>query len=93
VVAEALSVSNLVGMGVLPLQKFKDGVPWQTLEMWQKWMCCPVAHTLKQAILVIRHKRWGLSAAMTTTLRIDTPIEIGLLPPRAAFCRTCCASY
>jgi aconitate hydratase len=85
---ERIHRSNLVGMGVLPLQ-FKDGDSWETLGLDGSEVIdvLPDAALTPQseATLVIRHKD-GREQHVTTTLRIDTPIEVayyragGILP-------------
>ncbi len=85
---ERIHRSNLVGMGVLPLQ-FKNGDSWQSLGLDGSEVIdvLPDAALAPQseATLVIRHKD-GREQRVTTTLRIDTPIEVdyyragGILP-------------
>ena len=85
---ERIHRSNLVGMGVLPLQ-FKAGESWETLGLKGDELIDVVPHTqLKpqsDAKLVITRAD-GSRREVTVTLRIDTPIEVdyyqngGILP-------------
>jgi aconitate hydratase len=85
---ERIHRSNLVGMGVLPLQ-FKDGDSWETLGLDGSEVIdvLPDAALTPQseATLVI-HRADGTEQRVVTTLRIDTPIEVdyyragGILP-------------
>ena len=85
---ERIHRSNLVGMGVLPLQ-FRGDDSWQTLGLQGDEVIDVVPHPdltpQSEATLVIR--RPGEPAReVTVTLRIDTPIEVdyyragGILP-------------
>jgi aconitate hydratase len=85
---ERIHRSNLVGMGVLPLQ-FRAGDSWQTLkitgdETIDIVIDGPLAPQ-REATLVI-HRADGKSERVPLTLRIDTPIEVdyyehgGILP-------------
>jgi aconitate hydratase len=85
---ERIHRSNLVGMGVLPLQ-FKGSDSWQTLGLKGNELIdvIPDAALTPQsdALLRITHAD-GLVTQLTVTLRIDTPIEVdyyqsgGILP-------------
>ncbi len=85
---ERIHRSNLVGMGVLPLQ-FKPGDSWESLGIKgdETFDVVIVADLRPQqdATLVI-HSPDGSSRAVQLTLRIDTPIEVdyyrhgGILP-------------
>ncbi len=85
---ERIHRSNLVGMGVLPLQ-FKHGESWQTLQLTGTEMIAVIPHPeLKpqsDALLVITCAN-GSRQEVAVTLRIDTPIEVdyyrngGILP-------------
>jgi aconitate hydratase len=85
---ERIHRSNLVGMGVLPLQ-FKAGDSWETLGIkGDETFDVELASDIKpqqQATLVITGKD-GASRKVPLTLRIDTPIEVdyykhgGILP-------------
>ena len=85
---ERIHRSNLVGMGVLPLQ-FKNGDSWETLGLDGSEVIdvLPDAALTPQseATLVIRRAD-GSEQQVVTTLRIDTPIEVdyyragGILP-------------
>ena len=85
---ERIHRSNLVGMGVLPLQ-FKNGDSWETLGLDGSEVIdvLPDAALTPQseATLVI-HRADGSEQQVVTTLRIDTPIEVdyyragGILP-------------
>jgi aconitate hydratase len=85
---ERIHRSNLVGMGVLPLQ-FKPGASWQTLQLVGSEFIDVIAHPdLKpqsEARLVITRAD-GSRQEITVILRIDTPIEVdyyrngGILP-------------
>jgi aconitate hydratase len=85
---ERIHRSNLVGMGVLPLQ-FKRGVSWQSLgitgsEVIDIELSTPI-RPQQDAMLVI-HGADGATRRVELTLRIDTPIEVdyyrhgGILP-------------
>ncbi len=86
---ERIHRSNLVGMGVLPLQ-FKDGITAQTLKLdgTEKYDVVGLGAKLKpQQDLTVRITRSsGQSEDLIVTCRIDTPIEIdyyqhgGILP-------------
>jgi len=85
---ERIHRSNLVGMGVLPLQ-FKGKDSWEslglhgdeTVDVWPD----PALRPQSDAKLVITNAR-GKRREVTVTLRIDTPIEVdyyrngGILP-------------
>jgi aconitate hydratase len=85
---ERIHRSNLVGMGVLPLQ-FKAADSWQSLGLaGNETIDVELGAELKpqaDAVLVIRRAD-GSSRRVTVTLRIDTPIEVdyylhgGILP-------------
>ncbi|MBC7609275.1 MAG: aconitate hydratase [Polaromonas sp.] len=85
---ERIHRSNLVGMGVLPLQ-FKAGQSWQTLGLVGNEVIDVIPHPeLKpqsDALLVITRAD-GSSQKVVVTLRVDTPIEVdyyrngGILP-------------
>ena len=85
---ERIHRSNLVGMGVLPLQ-FKPGDSWESLGIrGDERFDIKLAAEIKpqqQATLVI-HSPDGTNKEVALTLRIDTPIEVdyykhgGILP-------------
>jgi aconitate hydratase len=85
---ERIHRSNLVGMGVLPLQ-FQGDMSWQSLGLTgEELIDIEVDPQLKpqsQAALIIRHAD-GSKREVKVTLRIDTPIEVdyyrhgGILP-------------
>ncbi len=85
---ERIHRSNLVGMGVLPLQ-FKGADSWQSLGLTGREVIdvLPDAALTPQsdATLVI-HREGGARQEVVVTLRIDTPIEVdyyragGILP-------------
>jgi len=85
---ERIHRSNLVGMGVLPLQ-FKGADSWETLKLTgDEVIDIVVSDELApqgDATLVI-HRADGSTQEVTLTLRIDTPIEVdyykhsGILP-------------
>jgi aconitate hydratase len=86
---ERIHRSNLVGMGVLPLQ-FADGTNAQTLgldgtETFDVVGIQDVLRPRQQATLRIRRKN-GAAEDISVTVRIDTPIEVdyyehgGILP-------------
>ncbi|MBC7599216.1 MAG: aconitate hydratase, partial [Polaromonas sp.] len=85
---ERIHRSNLVGMGVLPLQ-FKAGQSWQTLGLLGNEVIDVIPHPeLKpqsDALLVITRAD-GSREEIVVTLRVDTPIEVdyykngGILP-------------
>jgi aconitate hydratase len=86
---ERIHRSNLVGMGVLPLQ-FKPGESWQTLGLKGDEVVDVIPHPeLKpqsEARLVIASPDGSRSKEVTVILRVDTPIEVdyyrngGILP-------------
>jgi aconitate hydratase len=86
---ERIHRSNLVGMGVLPLQ-FKDGVNAQTLELdgTETFDVVGLDGGVKpqQDVTLVIHRANGNSEEVPVRLRIDTPIEIdyyqhgGILP-------------
>lgn len=77
---ERIHRSNLVGMGVLPLQ-FKDGQSAETLELDGTetfdlaGLQSAEVKPLSDVTLII-HRQNGATETVTLTLRIDTPIEI-----------------
>jgi len=85
---ERIHRSNLVGMGVLPLQ-FKPGESWQTLKLVGSELIDVIPHPeLKpqsEAQLIITRAD-GSHQQVTVILRVDTPIEVdyyrngGILP-------------
>ena len=85
---ERIHRSNLVGMGVLPLQ-FKHGDSWQSLKLTGREVIDVIPHpALKpqsDATLVITRAD-GSREEVVVTLRVDTPIEVdyyrngGILP-------------
>ncbi len=85
---ERIHRSNLVGMGVLPLQ-FKPGQSWQSLKLTGTEVIDVIPHPeLKpqsDARLLITRAD-GSSQEVVVTLRVDTPIEVdyyrngGILP-------------
>jgi aconitate hydratase len=83
---ERIHRSNLVGMGVLPLQ-FQEGMSWQGLsgEELVDIEVDPQLRPQSEATLVVRRPD-GSSVQVKLTLRIDTPIEVdyyrhgGILP-------------
>jgi aconitate hydratase len=85
---ERIHRSNLVGMGVLPLQ-FKPGESWQTLKLTGSEtidvMPHPELKPQSEAQLVITRAD-GSRQQVTVILRVDTPIEVdyyrngGILP-------------
>ncbi|MEZ4237439.1 MAG: aconitate hydratase AcnA [Myxococcota bacterium] len=75
---ERIHRSNLVGMGVLPLQ-FRDGATAQSLGLeGDETFDFAVDDALKplQVVKVTAHKPDGTSVTFDTTCRIDTPIEV-----------------
>jgi aconitate hydratase len=85
---ERIHRSNLVGMGILPLQ-FKNGESAKTLNLdgTEKYSII-IDDTLKprQDTTVVAEKEDGSKTVFITTVRIDTPVEIkyyrhgGILP-------------
>ena len=85
---ERIHRSNLVGMGVLPLQ-FKPGESWETLGLTGSEVIDVVpdpALTPQSDARLVIHRADGACQEVTVTLRIDTPIEVdyyqagGILP-------------
>ncbi|GKT20387.1 aconitate hydratase [Acidovorax sp. SUPP3334] len=85
---ERIHRSNLVGMGVLPLQ-FKSGDSWESLGLTGKETIDVVpdpALTPQSDALLTIQRADGSRQQVTVTLRIDTPIEVdyyragGILP-------------
>lgn len=85
---ERIHRSNLVGMGVLPLQ-FKGADTWETLGLkGDETIDVVIGGELKpQAdVTLVIHRTDGTRQEVTVTLRIDTPIEVeyyqhgGILP-------------
>jgi len=85
---ERIHRSNLVGMGVLPLQ-FKGGDSWESLGLkGDEVIDVVIGGELKpQAdVTLVIHRGDGSRQDVTVTLRIDTPIEVdyyqhgGILP-------------
>ena len=86
---ERIHRSNLVGMGVLPLQ-FKEGTTAQTLKLdgTEKFSITGLSDSIKpgQQVTLEIESTNGEKRALPVKLRIDTPIEIdyyrhgGILP-------------
>jgi aconitate hydratase len=86
---ERIHRSNLVGMGVLPLQ-FKDDVTAATLGLdgTEIFDICDLDGEIapRQNVRLVVHRHDGMTEDVPLTLRIDTPIEIeyfrhgGILP-------------
>ncbi len=85
---ERIHRSNLVGMGVLPLQ-FKAGQSWETLGLTGSEVIDVVpdpALTPQSDAKLVIHRGDGTREEVMVTLRIDTPIEVdyyragGILP-------------
>ncbi len=86
---ERIHRSNLVGMGVLPLQ-FKEDVSAQTLNLdgSETFDVVGLEGNLKprQDVMLVIHRKNGETEEVAVTLRIDTPVEIdyyrhgGILP-------------
>jgi aconitate hydratase len=85
---ERIHRSNLVGMGVLPLQ-FKAGDSWETLGLVGNEVIDVVpdpALTPQSDARLVIHRADGTVREVVVTLRIDTPIEVdyyragGILP-------------
>ncbi len=86
---ERIHRSNLVGMGVLPLQ-FKEGVSAQTLRLdgTETYDVLGLGDSLKpqQDVTLVIHRADGRTEKVPVACRIDTPIEIdyyqhgGILP-------------
>jgi aconitate hydratase len=85
---ERIHRSNLIGMGVLPLQ-FKAGVSWQSLglvgdEVVSVVLADDIKPLADAQLLITSHS--GARRTVVVTLRIDTPIEVayyrhgGILP-------------
>jgi len=85
---ERIHRSNLVGMGVLPLQ-FKGGDSWESLGIrGDETFDIRLADDIKpqQPAMLVIHDRAGQVREVPLVLRIDTPIEVdyykhgGILP-------------
>ncbi len=85
---ERIHRSNLVGMGVLPLQ-FRAGDSWESLGLTGSELIDVIPHPdlLPQSDATLRITRAdGSVHEITVTLRIDTPVEVayyragGILP-------------
>ncbi|MDM7941488.1 MAG: aconitate hydratase [Hydrogenophaga sp.] len=85
---ERIHRSNLVGMGVLPLQ-FKAGDSWQSLGLRGDETIDVLPHpelTPQSDAQLVITRTDGSSQSVTVTLRIDTPVEVsyyregGILP-------------
>jgi aconitate hydratase len=85
---ERIHRSNLVGMGVLPLQ-FKGVDTWETLGLTgDETIDVVIGGALKPQsdVTLVIHRADGARQEVTVTLRIDTPIEVdyyqhgGILP-------------
>ena len=76
---ERIHRSNLVGMGVLPLQ-FQNGESWQSLGLTGEEVF-DIQFDMKslkpaQTLAVTAKKADGTEVTFNTTVRIDTPVEI-----------------
>jgi aconitate hydratase len=85
---ERIHRSNLVGMGVLPLQ-FKAGDSWESLGLCGNEKIAVLPHpdlTPQSDARLVITRADGSSQTVTVTLRIDTPVEVnyyregGILP-------------
>ena len=86
---ERIHRSNLVGMGVLPLQ-FKEGDSWQSLGLdgTETFDVTGVVGGIRPRmdVTLVVHRANGETVETLVTLRIDTPIEVdyylhgGILP-------------
>jgi aconitate hydratase len=86
---ERIHRSNLVGMGVLPLQ-FKEGTTAQTLKLegTETYDVVGLSNAVKpmQELTLVIHRANGSTEKVPVVLRIDTPIEVdyyqhgGILP-------------
>lgn len=86
---ERIHRSNLVGMGVLPLQ-FKEGVTAQSLKLdgTEVYDILGLSNAIKpmQDLTLVIHRAGGTTEKIEVKLRIDTPIEVdyyqhgGILP-------------
>ena len=86
---ERIHRSNLVGMGVLPLQ-FEEGTSAQTLRVdgTESFDITGISGTLRprQKARLIIHRTNGITEEAPVIVRIDTPIEVdyyergGILP-------------
>jgi aconitate hydratase len=86
---ERIHRSNLVGMGVLPLQ-FADGVSAQSLGLdgSELYSITGLNNQIKprQKVLLTIERKNGRSETLEVILRIDTPVEVdyyrhgGILP-------------
>jgi aconitate hydratase len=84
---ERIHRSNLVGMGVLPLQ-FKEGAKNLALDGTETFDIIGLERTIKprQDLTLVINRANGAKEEVTVTLRIDTPIEVeyyqhgGILP-------------
>lgn len=86
---ERIHRSNLVGMGVLPLQ-FKEGTTAQTLKLdgTETYDLLGLSNEIKpmQEVTLVIHRAGGATEKVQVKLRIDTPIEVeyyqhgGILP-------------
>ena len=75
---ERIHRSNLVGMGVLPLQ-FSDGQSWQSVGLTgEETFDIPVDDNLqpRSEIVVTATKPDGTTVSFNVTVRIDTPVEM-----------------
>ena len=75
---ERIHRSNLVGMGVLPLQ-FSDGQSWQSLKLsGEEVFDVPVDDRLqpRTTLTVKATAEDGTTVEFETTVRIDTPVEL-----------------
>lgn len=76
---ERIHRSNLVGMGVLPLQ-FDAGVSWRALGLtgYERYHFEGIDDTLKphQRVKVKATKEDGSTISFDVTVRIDSPIEV-----------------
>ncbi len=92
---ERIHRSNLVGMGVLPLQ-FADGdtVASLGLDGSEAFSIAGIADTLNAGGAAPSELEVTAGdKTFTVRVRIDTPKEARVLPPRRASCRTCCGSW
>ncbi len=91
---ERIHRSNLVGMGVLPLQ-FKGNDSAQTLGITgnETFDIEGIEGDLKpqQDVVLVIHRANGEVQRVPVLLRIDTPIEVDYYN-HGASCRSCCAS-
>ena len=90
---ERIHRSNLIGMGVLPLQfAAGESVARSASPARRASTSATSKKGEAKSVTVTARADDGAEKQFEATVRLDTPNEVDLLPSTAASCRPCCAS-